>query len=126
MRKRGFGLAEALVSSALLLFMIGGTAQLLVVSLAAKASADFAFAAARCASARLEYLKSLAFDNPELQPGVSTPAVDDAAFPERLDATCRIEEVSPHMKKIVIAISDRYSPRRKQTYCLLLSRDLGF
>jgi hypothetical protein len=126
MKRDGFGLVEILISSALLLFLIGGTAQLLMVSLAARASADFAFAAARLASAMLERDKSLPFDSPELEPGITSPAVEDEAFPGRLEATRRIEAIDADMKRIMIVISNRYSPQKKHAYCLTLCRELGF
>jgi len=126
MRKRGFGLIEVLVSAALLLFLIAGTAQLLMLSLAAKSSADFAFAAARRATAMLEHDKTLLFDDPELQPGTTSPAVDDTVFPARLAATRRVEAVNAAMKRITVVVSNKFSPRKKQTYCLTLCRELGF
>jgi type II secretory pathway pseudopilin PulG len=126
MKKRGFELIEVLVSAALLLFMIGATAQLLMVSLTAKKGADFAFAAARRASVMLEHDKSLAFNSPELEPGTSSPAVEDAAFPLRLEATRRVEAIDEDTKRIIVVISDRNSPQKKQTYCLTLCRELGF
>ncbi len=126
MRKQGFGLIEVLVSAALLLFIIAGVAQLLVVSLSAKTGADFAFAAARRATVTLEQDKSRPFDAPELQPGTSSPAVDDTVFPARLAATRRVEAVNAAMKRITVVISNKYSPRKKQTYCLMLCRELGF
>jgi hypothetical protein len=126
MKRDGFGLVEILISSSLLVFLIGGTAQLLMVSLAAKASGDFAFAAARCGSALLERDKSLPFDSPELAPGISHPAVEDGAFPARLQATRRVEDIEGGMKRIIVIVSDRHSPQKRQTYCLTLCRELGF
>jgi len=126
MKRDGFGLVEILISSSLLAFLIGGTAQLLMVSLAARASGDFAFAAARCGSALLERDKSLPFDSPELEPGISYPAVGDGALPERLQAIRRVEDIDGGMKRVVVTISDRRSPQKRQTYCLTLCRELGF
>ncbi len=126
MSNRGFGLIEILVSAALLLFMIGGTAQLLMVSLGAKKSADFGFAAARRASAMLENDKSLAFDSPGLQPGTSYPTVEDPALPGRLEATRCVEAIDEDVKRVTVTISDRYSPQKRQVYCLILNRVLGF
>ena len=126
MKRNGFGLVELLISSSLLLFMIGGTAQLLMVSLAAKDSADFCFAAARCASARFEYLKSIPFDSPELQPGTSGTAAADGARRQALAAVCTVEDLEESMKRITLEISDPSTSRKKQTYCLLICRDLEF
>ena len=126
MKERGFGLIEVLVSAALLLFMIAGTAQLFMASLGAKASGDFAFAAARQAAALLERDKALAFDSPELAPGLARPPVEDRAFPGRLDATHEVEAAGDGRKKITVVISNRHSPWKRQAYCLMLCRELGF
>jgi hypothetical protein len=126
MKKDGFGLVEILISSSLLAFVIAGTAQLIIASLDAKKSADFAFAAARQASGVLEHDKSLPFDSPELQPGTSNPEVEDGAFPGRLAAARSVETRHENLKRITVVVSDRFSPQKKQTYCLTLCRRLGF
>jgi hypothetical protein len=126
MKKPGFGLTELLVSSSLLLFLIAGTAQLLLMSLAAKRNADFHMAASRCASAKLEYLKSVPFDSPELQAGTNTFSLSDGAFLEPLNANCLIEDLEETVKRVVLEISAQNAPRKKQTFCLLLCRELEF
>jgi len=126
MNKRGFGLIEVLVSAALLLFMIAGTAQLFMASLGAKAAGDFAFAAARQAASLLERDKTLPFDSLELAPGLSRPTVEDGAFPGRLEATHEVEALEDGRKKVTVVISNRYSPWKRQAYCLMLCRELGF
>jgi type II secretory pathway pseudopilin PulG len=126
MKRDGFGLVEILISSSLLAFVIAGTAQLIIASLDAKKSADFAFAAARQASGVLEQAKSLPFDSPELETGTSNPEVEDGAFPGRLAAARSIETNQENMKRITVVVSDRFSPQKKQAYCLTLCRGLGF
>jgi Tfp pilus assembly protein PilV len=126
MKRDGFGLVEILISSSLLALAIAGTAQLIIASLDAKKSADFAFAAARQASGVLEQDKSLPFDSPELQPGTSNPTVEDGAFPGRLAAARSVETKQKDLKRIIVVVSDRFSPQKKQTYCLTLCRALGF
>ena len=66
---RGFSLIELLISSALILFLIVGTAQMLIFSLDAKRTTDAHFAAVRLASSRLEELKSFSFDDDILHAG---------------------------------------------------------
>jgi hypothetical protein len=126
MKRDGFGLVEILISSSLLAFVIAGTAQLIIASLDAKKSADFAFAAARQASGVLELAKSLPFDSPELETGTSNPEVEDGAFPGLLAAAQSIETQQENLKRITVVVSDRFSPQKKQTYCLTLCRGLGF
>jgi hypothetical protein len=126
MKKNGFGLVEVLVSSALLLFAIGATAQLLMITLGAKRSADFCLAATRCASSRFEYFKSLPFDSPELQPGTSGSVMADGALLRDLAARCTVEDLEVTMKRITLQISDASLPSKKQTFYLLLCRELEF
>ena len=127
MEERGFGLVEVLLSAALLMAMIAGTAQLVMTSLRAKGGADFAYAAARQAALLLERDKALAFDSPELEPGTAGgAAVEDGAFPGRLEAERGVEAVHENLKRITVVVSDRDAPRRKQAYCLLVCRGLGF
>jgi Tfp pilus assembly protein PilV len=126
MKKKGFGLVEILIASSLLLFAIGGTAQLLMVSLSSRKSADFCLAATRCASTRLEYFKSLPYDSPELQPGTSGSLVTDGALLRDLATQCTVEDLEPAMKRITLKISDVNSPGKSQTFCLLLCRELEF
>ena len=126
MKKSGFGLIETFISSSLLLFLIGGTAQLLTTSLAAKRSGDFCLATARCAVVKLEFLKSLGFDSAELQPGTTECIINDPALLRDMEESCTVEDLDSAMKRVTLCISDKSSPRRKQAYCLLLCRDLEF
>ena len=126
MKKSGFGLIETFISSALLLFLIAGTAQLLTISLAARRSADFCLAAARRAGARLERFKSLGFDSAELGPGTTDSIIKDPALLRDLAESCAIEDLDPSLKRVTLRVSDAVSPHRRQVFCVLLCRELEF
>ncbi len=124
--RRGFSLIELLISSALILFLISGTAQLLVFSLAANRTADSHFAAARLASSRLEKLKSLPFDDENLQAGRHGEDIADPASPEVFSMRWEVEDKEDDLKKIILAIHPRGQPQRTTVFCLLLCRELKF
>jgi prepilin-type N-terminal cleavage/methylation domain-containing protein len=126
MRKNGFSLIELLISSALLLVLITGTAQLLGLSLTAKRNAEFQFRAARLASSRLERLKSQLFEGDDLKAGVHEESVTDPTSPEICRIAWSVEDLDDSLKKIVLAFSSPTKPRRKAEFCLLLCRELEF
>jgi len=125
-KNTGFSLIELLISSSLILFLITGTAQLLGLSLAAKRNADFHFRAARLASSRLESLKSLAYDSPDLKTGVHEEVIIDPSAPETFRIAWRVEDVDQNLKKVILDFYSPNKPRRKASFCLLLCRELGF
>jgi hypothetical protein len=125
-KKPGFGMIETLISSALILFLIVATAQLLVLSLAAKRKADFHFAAATLASAKLEYLKSLDFEGPELGPSPHDETLSYGPTGLSYQAEWRTEPLAENAKKVILVISAIYKPAWQAEFCLLISRELGF
>jgi Tfp pilus assembly protein PilV len=125
-KKKGFSLIELLISSWLILFLITGTAQLLGLSLAAKRTAEFHFRASRLASSRLESLKSLPHDSPELKAGTHEEFVMDTSSPETFRIAWRVEDIDQSLKKVRLEFFSPIKPRRKAVFCLLLCRELEF
>ena len=123
---RGFSLIELLISSALILILIMGTAQVISLSLAAKRTAESHFTAARRASSRLEEIKSLPFDDESLKAGSHEEEIADPASPEKFMMHWRAEEIDENLKKIVLAIHPQGKPQRRTAFCLLLCRELEF
>ncbi len=117
---------ELLISSALILILISGTAQLLVFSLAAKRTADSHFTAGRRAASRLEELKSLAYDDESLKAGSHEEEISDPASPEKFTIRWQAKDIDESMKKIVLAIHPQGKPRRRTVFCLLLCREMEF
>ncbi len=126
MEKRGFSLIEVLVTAALVFFLLTATAQVIILSCAAQKKADFLLTAASAASAKLEQLKSLPFDSPELEAGLhaDTVIINDspAAFLREWD----VEDTAGNMKKVVLKVSSSGHPGKKATFLLLVSRELEF
>jgi prepilin-type N-terminal cleavage/methylation domain-containing protein len=125
-KKKGFSLIEFLIASSLILFLIAGTAQLLGLSLAAKRNADFHFRAARLASSRLESLKSLPHDSPDLKAGAHEEAVIDPSSPETFQMAWRVEDIDQSLKKVALEFFSPIKPQKKAVFCLLLCRELEF
>lgn len=125
-KKKGFSLLELLISSSLILFLIAGTAQLLGLSLSAKRNADFHFRAARLASSRLESLKSLSHDSPDLKTGAYEEFVIDPSSPEAFQIAWRVEDLDQSLKKVVLEFFSPNKPRRRAVFCVLLCRELEF
>ena len=124
-RKPGFSLIEILVSMALALVLILGTAELIVYSLRAKKKGDLASGLARAATSRLDALRSLPFDAAGLEPGRYSETVLDELSREtlRLDWTVEEEE---RMKRVFLATRSEDHPESELRLVLYISLDLGF
>jgi len=126
MQKNGFSLIELLISSTLILFLIGGTVQLLGLSAAAKRSAEFHFRAARLTSSRLENLKSHPYEGPDLEAGVHEEIMIDPSSKEEYRLAWSIEDLDGNLKKVVLELASAIKPQRKSIFCLLICRELEF
>lgn len=126
MKKNGFSLIELLIASALISFLIVGTAHLLMLSLAAKKKAEFHRAATYLATSQLEYLKSLPFESPELKEGSSSESVRENITSENLLKEWQIENIDESLKKVEVRVSSLVDRHKKATFLLLISRELGF
>jgi Tfp pilus assembly protein PilV len=124
--KRGFSLVEALFSSALILILIVGAAQLLAASLAAKRRADFHFRASRCASSKLEYLKALPPQSPDLGEGRHEEIFREESSGEAYRAEWEVETLAPSAKKIRLRIFPQAKPGWEAVFHLVVCEELGF
>lgn len=126
MNKSGFSLIEMLISSALILFLFSGVAQLIISSLVAKRNAEFHLAAASLATSKLEYFKSLPFEDPALTKGEYFEAARIGFSKEIFWSEWNIGDIDEGMKKVVIKISRPSDPRKRVVFMLLLCRELEF
>lgn len=125
-KKNGFSLIELLISSTLIVFLIGGTVQLLGLSAAAKRSAEFHFRAARLTSSRLENLKSHPYEGPDLEAGVHEEVMVDPSSLEPYRIAWSVEDLDENLKKVVVNFASPAKPRKKSVVCLLICRELEF
>ncbi len=125
MKRPGFSLVEALLATALVLVLILAAGELLLAAARARTRSDGASEAADELSAKLEELKSLPFDSPELGPGVhedETPATGGGSFVRRWTA----EDAGRGLKLVNVEVFRRGEAARKTALPLYLSRELGF
>jgi prepilin-type N-terminal cleavage/methylation domain-containing protein len=126
MKKKGFSLIELLISMSLIFFLLTGMAQLIILSCAAKKKAEFHLTAASLACSKLEYLKSLPFESPELEQGRHAESVKDSLSAEVLLREWRVLDLAEDMKKIVLKVSSPNNRNKEATFVLLINRKLGF
>jgi prepilin-type N-terminal cleavage/methylation domain-containing protein len=126
MKKKGFSLIELLISMALIFFLLTGMAELLIFSCAAKKKADFHLTAASMACSKLEYLKSLPFESPELEQGRHVESINDNLSAEVFLQEWKVLDLTEDMKKIVLKISSPNNRNKEAAFILLISRKLEF
>lgn len=125
MKRPGFSLVETLLASAVVLVLIVAAGEMLVGAARARTRSDAASEAADALAAKLEELKSLAFDSPELGPGVhedETAAPGGGTFLRRWTA----EDAGRGLKLANVEVFRRGEAARKIALPLYLSRELGF
>jgi type II secretory pathway pseudopilin PulG len=124
-KSSGFSLIEILVSMALAIILILGTAGLLACSLKAKRKGDLASGLTQASVARLEALKAAAFDGPGLEPGEHAAAFLDEISLERLGQDWTVENEGG-MKRILLRTRSLDDPESELRLVLYVSRILGF
>ena len=126
MKTKGFSLIELLISMALIFFLLTGMAQLIILSCAAKKKAEFHLTAASLACSKLEYLKSLPFESPELEQGRHEESVKDSLSAQVFSREWRVQDLAEDMKKIVLRISSPNNRKKEAAFVLLINRRLEF
>lgn len=126
LNQRGFSLVELLISSAIVLFLIVGTAQLALHSLVVKRRADCNLKTAELASSKLEYLKSLPYESDELKEGLQTETLRGEGPFDIFRREWKIQDISWNMKRVEIESFSESYPQKKTRMVLFLSRELGF
>lgn len=125
-RRRGTGLVEALVATALALALIVGAAGMMSLALGAKRRADVGAALACALGGRLETLKSRAFDDPALAAGeyAETGPVEPGRV--LVAADWRVEDEGEGVKKVTLRVRCAGRPGPGATAVAYILRDLGF
>jgi prepilin-type N-terminal cleavage/methylation domain-containing protein len=124
--KRGFTLLELLISFAIIAILLLGAAQLTLHSLHVKRTCDCSLESAELASDKLEYLKSLPFDSPELMENSNVERIESHRRNDVFQRKWTIFDVSSNMKKIEVECYSESCVHRKGRIVLFCSRELGF
>ena len=124
--ERGFTLLELLISFAITVILLLGSAQLTLHSLQVKRICDCSLESAELASDKLEYLKSLPFDSPELLENTNGERITSPRRNDVFQREWTISDVSSHLKKIEVECYAESCVQRKSRVVLFYSRELGF
>jgi len=126
MSERGFTLIELLVTLSLVTFLIAGTGELISLSLFAKRKAEAHAGVIHHLTDKLEDLRSLPFDHPELRAGRYEEGIAARGADPFYLVEWNIEDLSGGMKRIGICVSSRGRARATAKAVLLVSEKLGF
>lgn len=123
---KGFTLIEVLISFFIVMVLILGMAQLTIHSILVKKRSDYSVKSAELASSKLEYFKSLPYEDEDLRDGSMAEILEVKNPPGRCRREWKIQDVSLDMKKIEMECFFENCPEKKAQVVLFLSRDLGF
>ena len=122
----GFSLIELLLASSLSIFLLLGSAQLLIHTHQTRSRANHHLNSLKLVSARLEALRSCSHDSLELAEGKSTININDESSHQSYQLDWTIKEVSPDIKSVLMECSVLAHPEQKTRVILYISRTLGF
>jgi prepilin-type N-terminal cleavage/methylation domain-containing protein len=126
MEKPGFSLIEVLVSMALVLLLLLGTAELIALSIWARRKGDVTAGLSRAFCARAESLKSLAFGSEGLQAGDYSETVRDEAGGGLFLHEWTVEDPGERLKKVRLTVAPAGRPKAEVSLTLWISKELGF
>ena len=124
--RKGFSLVELLVAFVVIMITLLTTAQLLILSQVIQNRYRDHIRALAAIVDRLEHLRSLPFDSPELAAGQYGEVQGDPGSERSFTLSWTISQVSPRMKSVWIACARTGYPQRGTETTLFLSRDLEF
>jgi prepilin-type N-terminal cleavage/methylation domain-containing protein len=123
---RGFTLIELLISFAIVAILLLGAAQLVLHSLYVKRASDCGLESAILASDKLEYLKSLPFESPELEENSIVERIDSQRRNDVFQLEWEVIDISSNMKKIEVECFAESCVHKTARFVLIYSKDLGF
>ena len=126
MNERGFSFIELLVSMAITISLIAGTAEMISLSLFLKRKADIHTEFIRCLSEKLESLKAAPFTHPDLDAGEHQESFKPAESTGTVIREWQVTDLPGGVKRIEIKVSVRGAGRPEARALLLISQKLGF
>jgi len=126
MKGRGFSLIEVLVAMSLTLFLLVGTAELIILSIGSGRKGDATAALTEALSARAESLKSQAHGPGGLAPGDYAEIVADGAGRGSILHEWTVEDSGETMSRVRIRVRPAGRPGAAASLTLWVSKDLGF
>lgn len=122
----GFTLIEVLVSSSLIMFLLLSITQLILYSLLVKNRTDWGRISSELASSKLEYFKSLSFENQELQEGTTEERLKEKNTHKIFKIKWKIKDLNESLKKVEIVCYPDSALSKKVELILYISKELGF
>jgi Tfp pilus assembly protein PilV len=126
MAGKGFTLIETLLSLALAVFLIAGTAELMMRAAHLKKRSDTLTASSGLASSKLETLRALPFDSAALAEGVYQELVKDRPTGRLFEVQWTIEKTEGQTKLIIVRATPSRTAERGTELRLTVARSLGF
>lgn len=122
---RGFSLIEVLFAAGLISFLLAGTAELLLTSIAVDRKSDRTVSLAGLLSSEIDEFAAKPFDAPDLAPGSGEIVVraDPVAAPVTVAWT--VAEISPTLKKVKFTLTREGGNSRPLEAVLLITRELA-
>lgn len=124
--KKGFTLIEFLVSLTIVTFLLLGTAQSIVFSLKADRRSSIKIWATELTLAKIEELKSISFDNPQMNNGKYSDTVEVNHTKEVYQRKWTISDLSGIGKKIEIESRAFNEDTILIKFVFFISEELGF
>jgi len=122
----GFSLIEALVSLALVSFLILGTAHMLTTALQIRLRCDRMSKSSEAAAAFLSKMKSRPFESTTLEEGSGEEKFHNPKDPVSYILRWSVTDISDRMKQVEVTCFAEDLPRKRTHLILYISRDLGF
>ncbi|MBN2198341.1 MAG: type II secretion system protein [Candidatus Aminicenantes bacterium] len=125
-RGRGFSLIETLISLAVAVFLIAGTAGLMLRAAHLKKRSDMLTAAAGLVRDRLALLRAQAYEGPDLEEGGHETVVTERSTRRAFRLTWTVEPLGEALKCVRLRVRPDLSDGQGVEARLLVSRGLEF
>ncbi|MCP2520050.1 prepilin-type N-terminal cleavage/methylation domain-containing protein [Candidatus Aminicenantes bacterium AC-335-K20] len=126
MKEKGFSLIEVLISLFIFIFILISLLSLTTTCLFIKRNSEINFLSSKITAEKLEYLKSMPFENVALKPGIYREELVLKSHKKIYIRKWKISNLSSNLKRIEIQVWEKNHPERKVEFLLYISKDLGF
>ncbi|MCP2620269.1 prepilin-type N-terminal cleavage/methylation domain-containing protein [Candidatus Aminicenantes bacterium AC-334-K16] len=125
-KKKGFSLIEVLMTLAISIFILLGTAEALLHCLSVKRRVEIREKVRQLISTEIETLRSYDFTSSNLKEGTSIFSVQDKISSREYRLIKTIQDKAPGLKSIKITAFPHDRPTLRTEVIFYISQDLGF
>jgi len=126
MKSKGLTLIEVMISLFIFAVLILGTSQVMIHSILVQNRCQNRLKSIELAVNKIETLRSLNFDHPELKKGSQEEEITQGKNQKKFFLNTKIQEISPDIKRIIVSCSSQKKQAGKATLALYISRKMGF